>query len=96
MTNTQLFHKDTVDFVRGPATQFINDELPVTFARIVERLSTLDAAAYKIISSIYREPWRASVAAFYNKEIEASAHLADNGMALPDAQKFMAFEAIIG
>jgi hypothetical protein len=36
------------------------------------------------------------VVSFYYAEAEATTHLADNGMAIPDAQKFIAFETMFG
>jgi hypothetical protein len=92
LTNPLLFDADTITKVRGPASQFVNDELHVISARLTGCPGRLDATAYTALSDVYRAPWILSVPAYFTLEVvDTDATLVANDICSTDAQKFMSF-----
>jgi hypothetical protein len=88
-----LFGKEVADHV-GPDTLLAEETVHVVFARLVERLGSLDADAFNLVTVIYRTYWVLSISAFYNDELSAFTNLAANGMAFTKSQKFVSFPTI--
>jgi hypothetical protein len=87
LINPLLFDNDTIEFTRGPVTQYLTDPLHVVFARLTEHLSVLDAVSYKQIKVIYEEQWHGSTITYLIQELERSNHLYANGMPMSSEEK---------
>jgi hypothetical protein len=94
LTDIDIFDTDTVDYVRGNEDHFADEEVSTINARLNERLGTLDTDAYKIVSSIYSNPWHQSLIAFMNQEDISSCTLNANNMGVPEPTKLMALSIV--
>jgi hypothetical protein len=94
LTDRDILHRDTVDYVIGNENIFADELMSTVYARLDERLGTLDNDAYIIVSSVYSNPWDQSLIAFMNQEEGDSNTLNANGMGVPDPTKVMALSVV--